>query len=145
VSTKLQTFQNHARVVPGYHYVAYGLVSAALVLSMVLLVRDFSLEHLTLALLSVGLSVALAYARVFPLGVQDRVIRLEERLRLERLLPEDLKPRVGDLTSGQLIGLRFASDEEVAELTRRVLDEDITDRKAIKAMVMSWRADHHRI
>jgi hypothetical protein len=140
-----QSFENHARVVPGYHYLASGLVSAALVLSVGLLVRDFSFERLTLALLSLGGATALWYARVFPLGVQDRVIRLEERLRLERILPEDLKPRIADLTTGQLIALRFASDEEVADLTRRVLDEGLTDRKAIKTLVRSWRPDDQRI
>ncbi|MCG6957074.1 MAG: DUF6526 family protein [Gemmatimonadetes bacterium] len=145
MSKEPQSFENHVRVVPGFHYVAYGLVFAALVLSVTLLVRDFSLEHVALLLLSVGAALALVYARLFPLGVQDRLIRLEERLRLERLLPEDLRPRIEDLTTRQLIGLRFASDEEVVELTRRVLDDGITDRKAIKAMVKSWRADYERI
>jgi hypothetical protein len=79
------------------------------------------------------------------MGVQDRVIRLEERLRMETILPEDLRPRIGELTTEQLIGLRFASDEELPELARRVLDGELTDRKSIKQAVKSWRADHQRI
>jgi hypothetical protein len=70
---------------------------------------------------------------------------LEERLRMETLLPDDLRPRIGEFTTGQLIGLRFASDEELPDLARRVLDEGLTDRKAIKQAVKSWRADHQRI
>jgi len=84
-------------------------------------------------------------ARAFALGVQDRVIRLEERLRLEGALTGDLRARIGDFTTEQLIGLRFASDAELEELAGRVLAEGISDRKAVKAMVKAWRPDHQRI
>jgi hypothetical protein len=96
-------------------------------------------------LLAVGLILVAWFVRAFPLGVQDRVIRLEERLRLERLLPGDLKARIGDFTTNQLVGLRFASDEELPGLARRVLDEGISDRKTIKQAVKNWRADYQRI
>jgi len=72
-------------------------------------------------------------------------LRLEERLRMERLLPDDLKGRIEDLTTDQLIGLRFASDAELSDLVRRVLDGELTERKAIKQAVKDWRADHQRI
>ncbi|MEJ2203706.1 MAG: DUF6526 family protein [Gemmatimonadota bacterium] len=85
------------------------------------------------------------YARTFALGVQDRLIRLEERLRMERLLPDDLRARIGEFSTEQLVGLRFASDDELPELARRVLAEGITDRKVIKKSVGNWRADHQRI
>jgi hypothetical protein len=78
------------------------------------------------------------------LTVQNRVIRLEERLRLARLLPADLQGRIEELTVGQLVALRFASDGELVELTRKVLTEGITDKKAIKSMVTTWRPDHLR-
>ena len=73
------------------------------------------------------------------------MIRLEERLRLGRLLPEALKPRIAELSRGQLVALRFASDEELAELTRAVLEENLTDGKAIKQRVKHWRADYLRV
>jgi hypothetical protein len=94
--------------------------------------------------LSIGLSILYWYARAFPITVQDRVIRLEETLRMERLLPADLKPRIGELAVGQFIALRFASDAELADLVRKVLDERIADTKAIKQLVKHWRPDHLR-
>jgi hypothetical protein len=96
-------------------------------------------------LFSVGVIIIALYARVFPLGVQDRVIRLEEQLRMQRLLPEDLKARIPEFTANQLVGLRFASDQDLPGLARRVLDEGITDRKVIKQAIKNWRADHQRI
>jgi Family of unknown function (DUF6526) len=84
-------------------------------------------------------------ARMFALGVQDRVIRLEEWLRYERLLPEDLKPRIGEFSIAQLVSLRFASDAELPALARKVLDGKINDRKVIKQMVQNWRADYQRV
>ncbi|GAC1702590.1 MAG: hypothetical protein NVS9B4_08300 [Candidatus Acidiferrum sp.] len=76
--------------------------------------------------------------------MQDRVIRLEERLRCQRLLPPGLQPRIGELTEGQLVALRFASDEELPGLTQRVMDEKIVGRAAIKKLVKNWKADHLR-
>jgi hypothetical protein len=83
-------------------------------------------------------------ARMFALTVQDRVIRLEERLRYQRLLPADLQPRIGEFTVNQLVSLRFASDAELPALARRVLDEKMNERKAIKQLVKSWRPDYLR-
>ena len=85
------------------------------------------------------------FARAFATGVQDRVIRLEERLRMAALFPDDLAGRIGELETDQLIGLRFASDDELEELTRRVLAGELSDRKEIKRAVRQWRADHQRI
>ena len=85
------------------------------------------------------------YLRTFPLKAQDRIIRLEETLRLERLLPADLKPRIGDLRPGQLIALRFASDEELPDLTRAVLAGEVTGSDEIKKRARNWRADHFRM
>ena len=92
------------------------------------------------ALLALALS-----ARLMALGVQDRVIRLEERMRYEKLLPSDLQPRIGEFTIAQLVSLRFASDAELPTLARKVLDGKINDRKTIKKMVQNWRADYQRV
>jgi hypothetical protein len=78
------------------------------------------------------------------LTVQDRVIRLEETLRMRAVLPADLQARIGELTVKQMVALRFAGDGELPDLTRQVLDGKIQDQKAIKKMVRQWRADHLR-
>ncbi len=140
-----QSAANHAKMVPAYHYLAVPLILAATVILGSRAFNDFGAGSLALVALSVGTFIGVFYARVFALGVQDRVIRLEERLRMERVLPDDLKPRIHELTTSQLIGLRFAPDEELAELTRRVLDGELSERKAIKNAVKNWRPDHQRI
>jgi hypothetical protein len=83
-------------------------------------------------------------ARTFAVRVQDRVIRLEMRLRLRELLPPDLVPRISELRPRQLVALRFAGDRELPALTRRVLDERLQDGKAIKQLITDWQADHLR-
>jgi hypothetical protein len=85
------------------------------------------------------------FARTFALKAQDRVIRLEERLRLRELLPADLKPRIPELSADQLIALRFASDAELPELTAAVLRDNIRTRDGIKKRIRQWRVDDHRL
>jgi hypothetical protein len=146
MSDKQQNFENHAMIVPAYHYWATALLVLPTLYFLFLTIRDFySAERLATLLFAVGVIMIGLYARVFPLGVQDRVIRLEERLRMERVLPADLKGRIGEFTTAQLVGLRYASDEELPALARRVLDEGMSDKKAIKQAVKSWRADLQRI
>lgn len=146
MSEKSQTFENHAKIVPGYHYWATALLVLPTLYFLYLAIRDFySAERLATFLFAAGVIMTGLYARVFPLGVQDRVIRLEERLRMERVLPSDLKSRIGEFTTDQLVGLRYASDDELPELARRVLDEGMTDKKVIKQAVKSWRPDHQRV
>ena len=142
---RAQSFENHAKMVPGYQYVATALLVLPTLYFAWTAVTASSLDRLALVLFAVGVILVALYARLFPLGVQDRVIRLEERLRLERLLPEQLRARAAELTTDQLVGLRFASDEELPRLAGRVLSGELTDRKSIKAAVESWRADHQRI
>jgi small-conductance mechanosensitive channel len=145
MSERPQSFENHAKMVPLYHYVGSPLFLVAFLTFGYLTVTDFTLERLALMAVLVYLGIVGLYARLFALGVQDRVIRLEERLRLQRLLPEELRPRVGELHTRQLIALRFASDGEVAELAARVLSGELTEPKEIKRAVRSWRADHQRV
>ena len=94
---------------------------------------------------SVGVVFAAFFARWFALGVQDRVIRLEEQLRMEKLLPEELKQRIPEVTTEQMIALRFASDEELPGLVSKALTEGISNRKTLKQAIKNWRADHQRI
>lgn len=145
MSHEPQSYANHAKMVPLYHGLTFGLFMVNLGWSILQVVRSPGWGTLVALLLAAALILLFFFARVFALGVQDRVIRLEERLRMERLLEGDLKGRIGDFTTSQLVGLRFASDEELPELAQRVLDEGIRDRKAIKQAVRNWRADHQRI
>ena len=107
-----QTFANHARYVPLYHFVLAAILLANLGWWIRKVIRYPSYDHGMLVVLAFGLLIMFAYMRAFPNTVQDRVIRLEERLRMERLLPADLKGRIGEFTPDQLVGLRFASDGE---------------------------------
>lgn len=146
MSEREQSFESHGKIVPGYHRWTTALLVLPTLYFLFLAVRDFySAERLAMALFAVGTILAAFYARAFPIGVQDRVIRLEERLRMERLLPADLKARIPEFTTNQLIGLRFAPDDELPDLARRVLDEGITDRTEIKRAIESWRPDNQRI
>ena len=139
-----QSLANHARYVPGFHFVATGLLAINFIWSLIELVKHPGAGTVDGALVAVALLLLLWYTRAFAVGVQDRIIRLEERLRMERLLPADLKPRIPEFTRGQLIALRFASDEELPALARKVLAENIHDQGAIKRMVKEWRPDHWR-
>jgi hypothetical protein len=96
-------------------------------------------------LLAAALLTLAFLGRLFALGVQDRVIRLEERLRYQQLLPDDLQPQIKDFTISQLVALRFAGDAELPVLARKVLNDNIGDRKTIKRLIQSWRADYQRI
>jgi hypothetical protein len=139
-----QTFENHTRIVPAYHLGTLGIFAVNLLWSLYRLAKYPSADTLVSLLLAVGLLLLFFYARAFALTVQDRVIRLEMELRMRQLLPADLQSRIVDLTPGQLVALRFAGDEELPDLCRTVLDDKVTDLKAIKKMIKKWRPDHLR-
>jgi hypothetical protein len=140
-----QNFSNHSKLVPTYHFFVLPVFALNLVQSIFGLIQPgFAWNGLVHFLTALALLVFAFNARVFALKVQDRVIRLEERLRFARLLPDDLKPRIEEFTPGQLVALRFASDEELPPLARKVLNDKLTDVKAIKKMVHHWRPDYLR-
>lgn len=141
---KTQNLANHARYVPGFHFFTGSLTIIILGWMLYRLATQRTADALLGVLIGVVLVAQFWYLRAFPVAVQDRVIRLEERLRLATLLPPDLRPRIDELTPGQLIALRFASDAEVPALTRKVLTEKITQRAAIKALIANWRPDNMR-
>jgi hypothetical protein len=143
-SAPTQNVKNHARIIPLYHGVAFPIL---VINALWTLYRAFtrpSWDTAIAALLGAALVIMFFFARTFALTVQDRVIRLEMRLRLRELLPPDLAGRIHEFTPHQLVAMRFAGDRELPALARRVLDERLHDRKAIKQLVQEWQADHLR-
>lgn len=140
-----QNLENHVRLVPPYHFFVLPVLALNFVWSIARVVKGgFSFDGVVWILTALALLLAALLGRVFALSVQNRVIRLEERVRMERLLPADLKARIGEFSCGQLIALRFASDAELPELARKVLTDKIAEGKAIKKLVKNWRADYLR-
>jgi hypothetical protein len=140
-----QNFANHAKTVPAFHFFVLPVLLLNVGWSVYRWkVSLWSLDGAVWVLTSVAILMGFLLARMFALSVQDRVIRMEERLRCERLLPQDLQARIVEFEPGQLISLRFASDAELPALARKVLDEQIKDRKAIKQQIKNWRPDYLR-
>ena len=135
-----QTFANHTKIEPAYHFVAFGILIVNLVWSVVQLWRAPGFATALQLALAVALLILFLAVRVFALAVQDRVIRLEMHLRVLSVAP-DLSPRFGEFTLNQLCGLRFASDGELPELARKVLTDKLDDRTAIKKMIRDWQPD----
>lgn len=141
MADKVQNFENHAKFVPAFHFFVAPVLLINVIWSIVHVFRVFTIGSIIGLLVALALFVLAFCARTFALTVQDRVIRLEMRLRLYQLLPPDLLPGIPDFTVAQLVSLRFASDEELPELARKVLTDKINDRKVIKKLVRNWRAD----
>jgi hypothetical protein len=141
---KQQTYATHRRVDPLFHFFALPVVFIVYpVWAIVHLYRHPTPQSLVWLLFALAIVVIALRARQFPLAVQDRLIALEERLRIERLLPPEARAAAAGLTDDQLIGLRFAPDDELAELAAAAIAEKL-DRRAIKRRVKNWRADHRR-
>jgi Family of unknown function (DUF6526) len=146
-----QTFANHTRFDPPFHFFLVPVFGLGLIMSLIHFFYHFresdlrdNIHSFLLIVLAVAFVVLVLKTRLYALRVQDRVIRLEERLRLMQVLPEPLRSRIPELTEGQLIGLRFASDAELPKLAERALNEKLS-RKDIKKSIQSWRADYWRV
>jgi hypothetical protein len=139
-----QNFRNHRRFDPWYHYFGAPVLVVAFFVQLWQAIKAPSGWTIWATVVAAALVVLALKARTFALKVQDRVIRLEERQRLGVLLSEPLRSRIGSLTEQQLIGLRFASDGEVAGLVQAALDENLSG-EAIKKRITNWRADFFRV
>jgi uncharacterized protein DUF6526 len=140
-----QNFSNHGRFFPPFHFFVVPVLLINFFWSIYRWkVSGFSLDGFVSLAVALALLLGFLSARRMALSVQDRVIRLEERLRYERLLPADLKPRIGDFTVSQFVSLRFASDAELPALARKILDEKLNERKTIKQLIKSWKPDYLR-
>jgi cell division protein FtsL len=140
-----QTFANHTKFDPPFHFV---LVPTLLVLSILTITNVIRHYDLLTAWILVVVMLALVNVsfrtRIYSLKVQNRLIRLEERLRLSSLLSEPLRSRIGDLTESQLVAIRFASDGEVASLVQKALTDNLKNAD-IKRAIVRWRADYYRV
>jgi len=141
-----QSYAKHAKFVPMFHGVLFGIIVLTFIGSLVNLWHSFGdHERIYSASLIVAISVALVllffFTRIFAVGVQDRAIRAEENLRHFALTGKLLDPR---LTLKQIVGLRFASDAEFAELARKAAEGNMPQDE-IKKSVKNWRADHDRV
>ncbi len=140
-----QTYANHARFHPPFHFFLAPGSIVLLVLTIINVIYHFRrLDAWILLLMGVLFFVAVFLLRSNPLRAQDRIIRLEERLRLQVLLSAELASRINDLTESQLIALRFASDNELPGLVTKVLAEKM-QAKDIKKAIVTWRADTFRV
>jgi hypothetical protein len=144
-SRPAQTYANHVRKLPALYVGACVVVGLDLVWQLYRAYRSPGLDAAMSVLFALAVGALAYYVRVNSLTVQNRVVRLEERLRLERLLPEELRSRIPELTVDQLVALRFAADAEVSGLVRQVLDERLDSRDGIKRRIREWRADWLRV
>jgi len=139
-----QSLKNHGRFDPYFHLITFSALVANLIVAIVYLVHHFGFYSAWLVFLSIAVFVPFFILRIYPLKVQDRIIRLEERLRLQALAPEEWHSQIYKLTEDQLIGLRFAGDDEVVELAKQALEHQL-NRKQIKERIKNWRADNWRV
>jgi len=147
MSETQQSYSHHTRRDPIFHFFVLPMFFVALVFSVVHLIarhHHHPLHGVLLVLFVLAATIAVFRVRQYPLKVQDRIIRLEERLRLATLLPEAFRYRIPELTEQQLIALRFASDSEVAGLAQRAINEHLSPDD-IKKAIQQWRPDQWRV
>jgi hypothetical protein len=139
-----QSLKNHGRIDPWFHVIPFLFLIANLVIAIVFAVKHTCFYSIWLAVMSLAIFIPYFRIRVYPLKVQDRIIRLEERIRLQALAPSVWHSQIYKLTEDQLVGLRFASDDEVVDLAKQALEQNL-NRKQIKERIKSWRADNWRV
>ena len=145
MADQAQTLATHRRWIPMWHFFAIPVLVANVIVVATHFARDPQLTNGWAVIVAIALLVGILLSRTMPLRAQDRIIRLEERSRLERVLPTDLRGRVGELSASQLVAIRFAPDDEVPELTRRALSGELKSQDDIKRAIRNWRSDHLRV
>lgn len=143
MADKPQSFKNHTRLDPLFHQFLGPLSFILLIAAVTSFVRNVGLMTAFQVVAAIWAVVATFKIRLYALKVQDRIIRLEERLRMHELFSEPLKSRIGEFTESQLIALRFVSDAELPALAEKALQG--LDQKQIKASIKTWRPDYFRV
>ena len=144
MAQEVQNFENHTKRVPAFHFVVLPIFYLNIIWCIERVIRQHTFGTVVSLLVAIALLLLAFNARIFALTVQNRIIRLEMQLRLQQVLPQDLKPRIPEFTLAQLVSLRFASDAELPELSRKVLDEKLNDPNAIKKLIRNWQPDYLR-
>ena len=139
-----QTFANHTRFDPPYHFFVIPVLAITVLLTIWNLIQNASFYSAWMVVVALALVVLAFKCRLYALKVQTRVIRLEERLRLATLLPESLRAKIPQLTEGQLVAMRFASDAEIPGLVEKALAASLRNTE-IKKAIVNWRPDHFRV
>jgi hypothetical protein len=140
-----QTYQNHVRYFPLFHFVLVPILTLNFLYQSVRLYQEPSLDRTIWVVISFVFVLMILAARAQALKVQDRVIRLEENLRYKAILSPDLAHKAADLRLSQIIALRFASDAELPSLVERTLNGEFNKPKEIKLAIKDWRGDYHRV
>lgn len=140
-----QNYQNHVRYYPFVHFFLVPIFLFNLIWQAVRLYQEPSWDRAEWTFFSLALLLSIPAARLQALKAQDRIIRLEERLRYKEILPEDLAVQAGQLRPGKIHALRFASDEELPELVQRTLNGELKTNKEIKQAIKNWRGDYLRV
>jgi hypothetical protein len=144
MSNKPQSYASHAKIDPPFHFFVLPILLLNIFVVAYLLIRYPGIGGAWLLLISIALLVLAGRLRSWATHLQDRVIRVEERIRLAAILPEPLRSRIAELSDSQIIGLRFASDAELPALFQRAVDEKLS-RSDIKKAITDWRPDYSRI
>ena len=145
MADSIQTYASHRRYIPEFHFFVLPVLIANIIITIFEFVRHPRFVTGWIVVMAFALAIGIWAARRMALRAQDRIIRLEERWRLEQLLPPELRGRLGELRTSQLIAIRFAPDDEVPDLVRRALDGELARQGDIKRAIRNWRADHLRV
>jgi hypothetical protein len=140
-----QTYASHTRWHAPFHFFVSPIFLLNLLWSAVRLWREPNAEHVWMLVMAFALIVLLLLVRINPLKAQDRLIRLEEQLRYQRVLSADLAAQASTLPVGKIVALRFAPDEELPGLVTQVLDGKLDTSKEIKQAIKNWRGDYFRV
>lgn len=144
-SEPVQTFESHTRWHPVFHFFILPVTAIQVIVMIVVAARSFSWLAVWNVIVALALCALATIVRFYATKNQDRIIRIEEIVRLWRVLPPDLRPRIDDLTRGQLIALRFAPDDELLPLVRAILAGELRGRRNIKKRIRNWRPDTQRV
>jgi multisubunit Na+/H+ antiporter MnhB subunit len=145
MAQETQSLANHTRWHPPYHFVLAPILLLHFLYTAYQLYLTPDFAHAEALLLAFALVLMVLLVRINPLRAQDRLIRLEEQLRYQHVLPADLAARAAAMPVRFIVALRFASDAELPELVKQVLAEKFAKPAEVKKAIKNWRGDYFRV